>query len=131
MKGRSDDERHVSIWLQHHMKHKPYYDVAMPPDAAETIRACLELSTPGSLVSQIQNQYPAVTANQVHSAWSSMSELLWKRDKDQLPSAKLLLKEFHHDVDIFDIKVPDGVSQLCWGMKKIAGPLESHERPCD
>ena len=96
----------------------------MPADAAETIRASLEWSTPGSLVSQIQNQYPAITANQVHATWTSMSELSWKQDKDQLPSAKLLLKELHHDVDIFDIKVPEGVWQLCWGMKKIAGRLK-------
>ena len=26
----------------------------------------------------------------------------------------------HHNVDIFDIKVPEGVWQLCWGMKKRA-----------
>ena len=53
-----------------------------------------------------------------------MSELLWKRDKDPLPSAKFLLKELHHDVNIFDIKVPEEVWQLCWGMEKIAGRLK-------
>jgi hypothetical protein len=35
-----------------------------------------------------------------------------------------LLKEYSEDVDIFDIPVADGVEQLCWGMKKIIGPLK-------
>ena len=37
--------------------------------------------------------YPSITANQVHAAWTTMSETLWKRDKEQLPSVKLLLGE--------------------------------------
>ena len=53
-----------------------------------------------------------------------MSEVMWKRDKDQLASAKLLLTEFQKDVDIFDIEVDEGVQQVCWGMKKIASLLK-------
>ena len=42
-----------------------------------------------------------------------MSEMLWKRDHMQLPSAKTLLTEFGDDVDVFEIKVAEGVEQLC------------------
>jgi hypothetical protein len=53
-----------------------------------------------------------------------MSEILWKRDHLQLPSAETLLKEFVKDVDVFDVEVPEHVEQLCWGMKKIAAKLK-------
>lgn len=53
-----------------------------------------------------------------------MSEMLWKRDHMQLPSAKTLLTEFGDNVDVFEIKVAEGVEQLCWGMKKIASKLK-------
>jgi hypothetical protein len=52
-----------------------------------------------------------------------MSETLWQRDKEQLPSAETLLREFGDDVDVFDIEVEEGVQQLCWGMKKIGERL--------
>jgi hypothetical protein len=50
-----------------------------------------------------------------------MSEVLWRRDKDQLKSAGLLLDELRDDVDVFQIETAEGVEQICWGMKKIAG----------
>jgi len=96
----------------------------MPPGAAEIIHSNLEWSTPVALVGRIRDQYPTVTANQIHAAWTSMSEVMWKRDKDQLASAKLLLGEFYKDVDIFDTEVDEGVQQVCWGMKRIAAPLK-------
>jgi len=115
--------RIITIRLQHHVAHTPYYDVAMPPEAVEMIRESLEWSAPNSLVPKIQSLHPSVTANQVHAAWTLMSETLWKRDAAQLPSAKILLDEFADDVDVFHVAVEDGVEQLCWGMKKILTTL--------
>jgi hypothetical protein len=109
--------------MEHHMAHKPYYDVAMPSEAAAIIREGLEWNTPNSLVPKIQSLYPNVTANQVHSAWTTMSETLWKRDSAQLPSAKMLLEEFGDEVDLFNVATEDGVEQLCWGMKRILTAL--------
>ena len=63
------------------------------------------------------------TAKQVHRAWTEMSKELWKRDNLQLPSAKILLEEYSKLVDIFNIKIEEGVQQLCWGMKKIGERL--------
>jgi hypothetical protein len=54
-----------------------------------------------------------------------MSEVLWRRDKEQLPSARKLLEEFGEEVEVFTIAdIPDGAEMLCWGMKKIMEPLD-------
>jgi len=91
----------------------------MPPEASALVSENIEWSTPSSMVAKIQALYPTVTTGQVHSAWTSMSETLWKRDQMQLPSAKLLLKAYSNDVDVFDTPTVEGVEQLAWGMKKI------------
>ena len=41
-----------------------------------------------------------------------------------MESTKLLLEEFPDEIDIFNIKVADGVQQICWGMKRIANRLK-------
>ncbi|KAG2153487.1 uncharacterized protein EDB93DRAFT_1248751 [Suillus bovinus] len=114
----------LSIRMRHHDAHVPYYDVAMPSDATQIIRDQLEWSSPSSLAPKIQALYPCITASQVHFAWTKMSEILWKKDSDQLTSAKMLLDEFGRDIDVFDVELADGVEQLCWGMKKITRRLE-------
>jgi hypothetical protein len=118
------DTRVVTVYLEHHERHNHYFDVNMPPGALDIIRDNLEWSTPVSVTPKVQASYPNITGKQVHKAWTSMSELLWKRDQIQLPSARILLSEFGDDVDVFDVGIPDGVQQLCWGMKKIAAKLK-------
>jgi hypothetical protein len=121
--GEVPGERKISISLQHHDSHVHYCDVAVPPEAAAIIREGFEWSTPVQMVGRIQAWSPNVTAGQVHSAWSEMSEILWKRDKMQLPSAEILLKELGDDVDVLGIQPAEGVEQLAWVMKKIMDPL--------
>ena len=118
-KGSSTDERIIIIRLQHHAKHKPYYDVAIPQEALEIIQENLEWCTPNSLATKIQALYPSVTTNQVHAAWTTMSETLWKRDPDPMTSAKMLLEEYPDDMDMFKVTAEEGVKQLCWGQKRI------------
>lgn len=113
----------ILVNLRHHDDHIPYYDVEIPSGALDIINKHLEWCTPASLVTQIQMLYPNVTAKQVHTAWTQMSETLWKRDQYQLSSAETLLKGSSSNVDIFDIKVSEGVEQLCWGMKNVASRL--------
>lgn len=115
--------RQVTIYLQHHEAHTPYYDVAMPPDAAAIIRENLEWTTPNAMVPKVQSLFPAVTSGQIHSAWTTMSETLWKRDDLQLPSAETLLREYSTEVDVFDLPKADGVEQLAWGVKKVSNRL--------
>ena len=121
--GAAANTRMVTIRINHHENHRPYYDVAMPPAAVQIIRESLEWSTPVSLVPKIQAIHPHVSANQIHRAWTEMSETLWKRDPVQLLSTEMLVKEHHEDVDLFEIEQREGVVQLCWGMKKIASRL--------
>ena len=75
------------------------------------------------MVGKVQAQHPDVLPNQIHRAWTTMSEVFWKKDQMQLPSAEILLKDYSDDVDVFDIEKIEGVEQLCWGMKKIAQRL--------
>jgi hypothetical protein len=49
-----------------------------------------------------------------------MSEILWKRDDLQLPSAEILLWEYSDKVNMFDLPKVDGMEQLTWGMKKVS-----------
>ncbi|KAJ6523472.1 hypothetical protein DFH09DRAFT_1329961 [Mycena vulgaris] len=123
LSGDVSGEKKLRVYLQHHDSHLPYYDVAMLPGAADIIRESLEWHTPVELVAKVQAQFPSVTSGQVHSAWTQMSEILWKRDDMQLPSAKRLLKEFGDEVDVLDVHPAEGVEQLCWAMKKIIEPL--------
>lgn len=87
------------------------------------IRDNLEWTTPVSMVGKVQALYPETTPNQIHRAWTEMSQVLWKKDPVQLLSAKLLLNEHKDEVDLFQIEKIDGVEQLCWGMKRIAHRL--------
>jgi hypothetical protein len=109
----------VTIWLKHDIKHTPYYDVSLPPEAAAIIREELEWTTPSEIAKKVQAAYPAVTANQVHKAWTTMSEILWKRDTEQLPSATALLNEYGSEVDVLNIPSAEGVEQIAWVIKKI------------
>lgn len=78
----------------------PYYDVALPVGAIETIREDLEWTTPNEMARKIQVTYPIVSAKQVHKAWMVMSETLWKREAEQIVSAGTLLTEYEDDIDI-------------------------------
>lgn len=113
----------ISVRLKHHDRHKPYFDVEMPPGATQIVRENIEWSTPVSMVPQVQAEYPNVTSKQVHKAWTAMSEVMWQRDPYPLPSARILLMEFPEDADVFTPNTPEGVTQLCWGMRKISEQL--------
>ncbi|KAG6857900.1 hypothetical protein C0991_004334, partial [Blastosporella zonata] len=93
--------------------------------ALSIVRENVEWLTPVSMVGKVQAAFPEVTAQQVYTVWSQMSQLYWRRDDLQLPSAAKLLAEYPEDVDVFSpVDVPDDVEILCWGMKKIAAPLK-------
>lgn len=105
------------------MTHTPYYDVSLPPEAAALIRENLEWFSPHEVAKLVLQTYPSITANQVHAAWTTMSETLWKREKEQLPSVKLLLGELKDDVAVLDLPGMEGVEQIAWVMKKIVSQL--------
>ncbi len=119
-----EDTYTITIWLEHHIKHIPYYDVSLPLEAKALIREDLEWSCPNEVAKKVQVTYPHITANQVHTAWTTMSETLWKRDIQQIPSVKALLGELGDDSAILDLPAIEGVEQIAWVMKKIALPLQ-------
>lgn len=53
----------------------------------------------------------------------TMSKTLWKRDTEQILSARVLLTEYKDDVDILTIPAVDRVEQVVWVMKKVMDPL--------
>ncbi|KAJ6599395.1 hypothetical protein B0H10DRAFT_2323117 [Mycena sp. CBHHK59/15] len=119
-----DDQLIVDVKLKH-AGHISYVDVSMPPGVLDIVRENVQWLTPVAMVSKVQASFPNVTAAQIHRAWTEMSEIYWRRDDAQLPSAEKLLDEYGEDVDIFKpLDVPEGVEMLCWGMKKIAMPLK-------
>ncbi|KAH9032961.1 hypothetical protein EDB85DRAFT_1890400 [Lactarius pseudohatsudake] len=120
---KSEETYTITIWLEHHSRHTPYYDVAMPPEAAAMIRESIEWSTPNEITKRVQSIYPSITANQVHTAWTTMSETLWKRGTQQLPSVKTLLEELQVDAAILDLPAIEGVEQVAWVMTKIMAAL--------
>lgn len=122
--SRGENTRTITIWLEHQKKHVPYYDVALPLEAVETIREDLEWTTPSEMARKIQVAYPVVSAKQVHKAWTTMSEMLWKRDPEQMLSARTLLKEYETDVDVLTIPAMDGIEQVAWVMRKVMDALK-------
>ena len=52
----------ILIWLEHHMKHTPYYDVSLPPAATVLIRENLECHCPNEVAKKVLLSHPSVTA---------------------------------------------------------------------
>ena len=124
-KPKKDGDMVISVILRHSIKHIQYMDVSMPPEALDVIRDDLEWGKPATIVPKIQALFPDVTATQIHTAWTTLSQVYWRRDDQQLPSARILLQEFDANIDLFTPEgVPEGVEILAWGMKKIALPLK-------
>ncbi|KAJ7456296.1 hypothetical protein B0H11DRAFT_2160964 [Mycena galericulata] len=119
----TNGQKTVRIRLNHHDSHVHYYDVTMPAAAVAIIRENLEWTMPNSMVGKVQEKFPQVMSGQIHRAWTEMSEMLWKRDSLQLPSAQTLLEEYGDEVEVLDVHPAEGVEQLAWVMKKIAEPL--------
>lgn len=118
-----DAKQLVTIRLKHACPHTHYFNVDLPPEAADIIREGLESLTPNEMVTRVQHRYPNVTAAQIHSAWTRMSDVLWKRDQYQIPSAKILMSEFSDQIEVLDCDPAEGVEQLAWGMCLIAEQL--------
>ena len=47
----------VTIWLKHHMKHTPYYEVSIPPDAAALICENLDCLCPNEVDKKVLMAY--------------------------------------------------------------------------
>jgi len=66
-----------------------------------TIRQQLHLS-PKDIFSGMEKYYTNLTQKQVHYWWTRQVQALYKKDNDQLLSAKMLLEEAHFDILLFN-----------------------------
>lgn len=115
----------IRIRLCHALHHLPYYDVSLPAAVLEIIQENLASSTPNGLATNIRKEYPQVTAAQIHRAWSTLSEVLWKRNpSDPIQSAIELLDSFD-DVDRLElINVPMGVEIIAFAATRNIAALK-------
>jgi len=88
------------------------------------IQENLEWTCPSEIAKKVQITHLSVTASQIYRAWTMMSEILWKRDLNQLTSVHTLLGEFDDDVDILRLLAIEGAIQVAWVMKDIVGLLQ-------
>lgn len=121
----SDREAQIlRITLSHSQNHTPYFDVSIPPEAVNIIRDNVDWALPNDIAGKIQSQYPRVTEKQITTVWTKFAQSSWKRNpKDQMDSARQLLKEFCEEVDVFEVDEEKGVDQLAWGMRTIAAKI--------
>jgi hypothetical protein len=107
--------------LCHTQNHNQYERVDMDANAVDVIRDNLLTSTPTALVTTIQQWWAHITAAQVQRMWISLSSVLWKRDDNQLESARTLLRELEDqgEADYFELKVDEGVQAVAWGLPKL------------
>jgi len=111
----------LRITLSHSQNHTPYFDVSIPPKAVDIIRDNIDWALPNDITGKIQSQHPHVTEKQITTVWTRFAQSSWKQNpKDQMDSARQLLKEFSEEVDVFEVDEEKGVDQLAWGMRKIA-----------
>ena len=116
----------VVVSISHEERHVPYINVEMPPAACDFIREHL-YTAPITLIPEVTQQWPQVTPKQVYNAWVAHSAILWKKDNDQRVSATALLEELEKkgEVDMWQLKLPDGVEAFAWGMTPIGRQLQS------
>ena len=70
-------------------------------ERVDCIRQQLHLS-PKDIFSGMEKYYPNLTQKQVHYWWTRQVQALYKKDNDQLLSAKMLLEEAHFDILLFN-----------------------------
>ncbi|PPR07898.1 hypothetical protein CVT24_002829 [Panaeolus cyanescens] len=122
----STETARIRINLHHHFRHVLYVDVSMLLEARAIIEERAQWAKPSDLASHISGVFPQVTAAQVYNYWHEISVAHWRQDNDQIISATKLLQEYSDEIDIFDLTgLPDGVTAVAWGMKKVAKPLEN------
>ncbi|KAG7089710.1 hypothetical protein E1B28_011365 [Marasmius oreades] len=113
--------------MEHHQAHLHYVDGSMPIEAIEYIQDHLEFK-PHDVFKALRSDYSTLASSQIYSAWLQLSKVLWRRENDQMMSAKRLLEELQdaREVDVFTTVSVEGIEQLAWGMKKIVKQLTGY-----
>lgn len=124
--------RHEKPHIDEGGKHVPYFNVGLPAGAADIVQENVGKSLPQELTPMIQNLFPNVTAKQVQRAWSTMSEVLWRRTADPMSSATELLREYEENGEakllLLDGEVPDGVEIKAFAFPRVIDRLQTENQ---
>ena len=102
--GRIEEVKTLCIVLSHSQNHTPYFDVSIPSEAIDLIRDNIDWALPNDIIGKVQLHYQHVTAKQITTVWTKFAQNSWKRNpKDQMDSARQLLREFSEEVDILEV----------------------------
>ncbi|KAJ7015883.1 hypothetical protein C8F04DRAFT_1204854 [Mycena alexandri] len=81
--------------IKHEENHIPYYSIDVPPDVVDFVHKNHKLTTT-QLWDEILKVHPnpPFSRKVIHSMWADINAKEWKRDPDELKSAKIILEEF-------------------------------------
>ncbi|KJA13622.1 hypothetical protein HYPSUDRAFT_151410 [Hypholoma sublateritium FD-334 SS-4] len=92
-----DDSNNALVKLKHDTEHIPYWSIDVPPDIQSFVKENSDLSPTQALQlwDEILKSHPtpAFSRRSIHSLWHEESSKKWKRDPDELKSAKILIEE--------------------------------------
>ncbi|KAF9511221.1 hypothetical protein BS47DRAFT_1299310, partial [Hydnum rufescens UP504] len=101
----------VCVTFSHDLHHIPYCVISLPNNIKELIR-CWMNSMPKEIWKEItQLEHEAeFTQAQVYAEWVRINESVWQHDKDQVKSARILLREAN-GVEVEEINIHLGQPQ--------------------
>ncbi|KAF8967522.1 hypothetical protein BDZ97DRAFT_1656387 [Flammula alnicola] len=90
----TDDGDDAFVKFQHEDDHVPYWNIDVPSEIQDFVRENLELS-PTQLWDEIlkKNPSPSFSRKAIYQIWHENESKKWKRDPDEVKSAKILLEE--------------------------------------
>jgi hypothetical protein len=100
----------------------------MPPAAFELISQHLAIAKPSDLLPSVQALHGCahVSSAQVYHAWTTLSEVFWRRDENALKSVLKLLEEYEQDGRAvrLNLTLPEGVTAIAWALPAIADRVQ-------
>lgn len=119
------DEREVHVILEHNIHHPAYYDASIPLEALQIIKDQLDCK-PSAITAVVKRnlKWKHVQPYQVRHIWKQFNQDQWRKDDDQLKSARILLTQHANTVDAFELEEMEGVVLLAFGLKWVAKQLK-------
>lgn len=121
----SDDATQcVSVQLVHQIRHRAYYNIALPPEAQNIIAESL-WSTPSDIAKRIKknDEWGHIKTYQVRHVWKQLCQDCWRLCDDQVESAKRLLEMHGEKVELFEMETIPDVTALAFGVVDVAARL--------
>ncbi|KAF9519027.1 hypothetical protein BS47DRAFT_1358437 [Hydnum rufescens UP504] len=109
----------ICMTFSHDLHHIPCCVISLPNNIKELIRRWMN-SMPKEIwkeITQLEHNAEFMQA-QVYAEWVQINESMWRHDKDQVKSARILLQEAN-GVEVEEINICDepGVSMLAFALK--------------